>query len=300
MSVQPLSSTPERILQRLEWLVIRRLDGLLQGDYRTLFYGAGIDFSDLREYQPQDDIRHIDWNVTARTNSLHVRQYLEDREITAWFLLDVSPSMQFGSSGRPKQLLLIDFVGTMARLLTRGGNQVGAFIYDLQQLQTIPPLGGRKQVLRLIRDLLVDGPARPIQGTTDLRVMLNGALSTLKRRSLVFFVSDFISEPGWMKPLAALSRRHEIIPLRIWDRREVELPDAGLIYFEDAETGEQLMVDSSDPLLRRRFVIEGERRESALKQDLRQIGLDLFSISAQDDLVGEIVRLAATRKMRWR
>ncbi len=300
MSVQPLSSTPERILQRLEWLVIRRLDGLLQGDYRTLFYGAGIDFSDLREYQPQDDIRHIDWNVTARTNSLHVRQYLEDREITAWFLLDVSPSMQFGSSGRPKQLLLIDFVGTMARLLTRGGNQVGAFIYDLQQLQTIPPLGGRKQVLRLIRDLLVDGSARPIQRTTDLRVMLNGALSTLKRRSLVFFVSDFISEPGWMKPLAALSRRHEIIPLRIWDRREVELPDAGLIYFEDAETGEQLMVDSSDPLLRRRFVIEGERRESALKQDLRQIGLDLFSISAQDDLVGEIVRLAATRKMRRR
>ncbi len=300
MSVRPLSSTPERILQRLEWLVIRRLDGLLQGDYRTLFYGAGIDFSDLREYQPQDDIRHIDWNVTARMNSLHVRQYLEDREITAWFLLDVSPSMQFGSNGRPKELLLIDFVGTMARLLTRGGNRVGALIYDLERLQTIPPLGGRKQVLRLIRDLTADDPARPVHGTTDLSVMLNGALGTLKRRSLVFFVSDFISQPGWMKPLAALSRRHEIIPLRIWDRREVQLPDAGLIYFEDAETGEQLLVDSSDAVLRRRFMIEGERREAALKQALRKIGLDLFSISAQDDLVGAIIRLAATRKMRRR
>jgi uncharacterized protein (DUF58 family) len=149
-----ITPTPERILQRLDWQVIRRLDGLLQGDYRTLFFGAGIDFTDLREYQPQDDIRHIDWNVTARLNSPYVRKYVEDREITAWFLLDLSPSMGFGPAQRSKQLVLTDFVATMARLLTRNGNRVGAILFNNQIDRIIPPRGGRNQVLRMIRDLL--------------------------------------------------------------------------------------------------------------------------------------------------
>ncbi len=122
--------SPEQILQRLDWRVIRRLDGLLQGDYRTLFYGDGLDFADLREYQLEDDIRHIDWNVTARMNTLHVRQYVEDREITSWFLLDLSPSMGFGPVGRPKEAVLIDLVTTLSRLLTRNGNRVGAILYN--------------------------------------------------------------------------------------------------------------------------------------------------------------------------
>src|ERR671937_2310537 len=127
----PISAaTPERILQRLDWQVIRRLDGVLQGDYRSLFYGYGVDFADLREYQPEDDIRYIDWNVTARMDSPYVRQYVEDREITAWFLLDLSPSMDFGTLWSEKRSVLVDFVATLARLLTRHGNRVGAMFYD--------------------------------------------------------------------------------------------------------------------------------------------------------------------------
>src|SRR4051794_13199322 len=129
MNTATSAPAPERLLQRLDWKVIRRLDGLLQGDYRTLFYGYGVDFADLREYQPGDDVRYIDWNVTARMDSPYVRQYAEDREITAWFLLDLSPSMDFGTAQSPKRSVLIDFVATMARVLTRHGNRVGAMLY---------------------------------------------------------------------------------------------------------------------------------------------------------------------------
>src|SRR6187455_1861006 len=141
-------ATPESILQRLDWHVIRRLDGLLQGDYRTLFYGYGVDFADLREYQPEDDIRYIDWNVTARMDTPYVREYVEDREITAWFLLDLSPSVDFGTvdADRLKRSVLIDFVTTLARLLTRHGNKVGAVFYGTRVERTIPARGGRIQV----------------------------------------------------------------------------------------------------------------------------------------------------------
>src|SRR5512137_1734098 len=130
MNTSMFTPTPERILYRLDWQVIRRLDGLLQGDYRSLFYGYGVDFADLREYQPEDDIRYIDWNVTARMDSPYVRQYMEDREVTAWFLLDLSPSMDFGTGQAEKRAMMIDLVGTLARLLTRHGNRVGAIMYS--------------------------------------------------------------------------------------------------------------------------------------------------------------------------
>ena len=136
-------TVPEQILQRLDWKVIRRLDGLLQGDYRTLFYGGGLDFADLREYQIEDDIRHIDWNVTARMNELHVRQYVDERDITAWFLVDLSPSMAFGPEERLKQSVLIDLAATLARLLTRTGNRVGALLFNNDSIRTIPPRTGR-------------------------------------------------------------------------------------------------------------------------------------------------------------
>ena len=291
--------TPERILQRLDWQVIRRLDGLLQGDYRTLFYGDGLDFADLREYQLQDDIRHIDWNVTARMNSPYVRQYVEDREITAWFLLDLSPSMGFGPAERPKEMVLIDLVTTLARLLTRSGNRVGAILYNNRIERTIPPRGSRNQVLRLTRELLREADA-PSKTTTDLNVLLNAGLNTFKRRSLVFVISDFISEPGWQRPLSLLNRRHELIGIRLWDPREVELPSAGVIVVEDAETGEQLFVDTSNPEFRRRFLEAAERREGALKENLKRAGADLFAISTEEDLTGAIVRMAALRKKRRR
>src|SRR5258706_10793734 len=158
MNMPTSAPTPERILQRLDWQVIRRLDGLLQGDYRSLFYGYGLDFADLREYQPEDDVRYIDWNVTARMDTPYVRQYVEDREISAWFLLDLSPSVDFGTLVRQKRAVLIDLVTTMARLLTRHGNRVGAILYGSHVERTIPARGGRIQVLRLANDLLKHPP----------------------------------------------------------------------------------------------------------------------------------------------
>jgi uncharacterized protein (DUF58 family) len=272
---------------------------MLQGDYRSLLYGYGLDFADLREYHPPDDIRHIDWNVTARMNSPYVRQYVEDREITAWFLLDLSPSMGFGPAERPKAQVLIDLVVTLARLLAQNGNRVGAILYNNRIERIIPPRTGRNQVLRLTRDLLKE-TGRPVGTTTDLRVLLHAGLNTLKRRSLLFLVSDFISRPGWEKPLALLNRRHELIGVRLWDPREVQLPDAGLIVVEDAETGEQLYVDTGDPAFRRRFFEAAERRETALRASLKRAGVDLFGLSTEEELAQAVVRMAHLRKRRRR
>lgn len=294
-----LNALPERILQRLEWQVIRKLDGLLQGNYHTLFYGPGLDFADLREYQPDDDIRYIDWNVTARLNQPYVRQYYEEREITAWFLLDLSPSMQFGRPAKTKLHVLIDLVGALARLLTRSGNRVGAMLYDRSAGRTIPPNSGQKQVLRLIHELgrMQDSQA---SGETDLKVLLEAGHNTFKRRSLVFLISDFFSLPGWERPLALLNRRHDLVAIRLWDRYEDELPAAGMLYVEDAETGEQLYIDSADPIFHRRLGEAVKRRETALQASLRRAGVDLYSVSTEEDLVRALVRMAGLRKRRRR
>ena len=291
------AATPEKILLRLDWNVIRRLDGLLQGDYRTLFYGFGVDFADLREYQPQDDIRYIDWNVTARMDTPYVRQYVEDREITAWFLLDLSPSVDFGAvqTQNEKRTMLVDFVTVIARLLTRHGNRIGAIMFGDKIQHTIPARGGRLQVLRLINDLLRQ-PRLPRASLTNLKEVLGGALNSIKRRSLIFIISDFISEPGWEKPLSLLNQRHEVLAIRLWDPREVELPDLGMVVMEDAETGEQLFVDTHDPKFRKRFFEAAQRREEALSNTFKRAGVDVLSLSTDEDLVRAIVRFAKQRK----
>lgn len=297
MSTPTSALTPERILLRLDWQVIRRLDGLLQGDYRSLFYGYGVDFADLREYQPEDDIRYIDWNVTARMDTPYVRQYAEDREITAWFLLDLSPSMDFGTVRSPKRTVLIDFVTTLARLLTRHGNRVGAVFYGNRVERTIPARGGRVQVLRLVNDLLKQPPL-PKAPFTDLAPLLAAGLHSIKRRSLIFIISDFISVPGWERPLTLLNQRHEVLAIRLWDPREVELPDVGPIIMEDAETGEQVYVDTHDKTFRRRFQEAARRREAALSEAFKRSGVDALSLSTEEDLVRAIVRFATLRQQR--
>ena len=295
------TSAPERLLQRLDWQVIRRLDGQLQGDYRTLFRGNGVDFADLREYQYGDDVRSIDWNVTARMDTPYVREYVEDREITAWFLLDLSPSVDFGTvdAERLKRSVLIDFVTTLARLLTRHGNRVGAVFYGSRVERTIPARGGRIQVLRLVNDLLAQ-PRLPRAPATDLAPLLEAGQRSIKGRSLVFVISDFISAPGWERSLNVLSRRHEVLAVRLFDRREVELPDVGPLVMEDAETGEQLYVNTSDRGFRRRFQAAAEQREATLRDAFRRSGVDAVSLATDDDLVRAIVRMAALRRERRR
>ena len=282
-------------MRRLDWRVIRRLDGILQGDYRGLFYGAGLDFADLREYQPGDDVRKIDWNVTARMNAPYVRQYIEDRELTAWFLLDLSPSMAFGAPERHKESVMVDFMATLASLLTRNGNRVGATFYSDRVERTVPPRGGRTQVLRLINDVLNLEPSRG-GSMTDLSPLLESALGMIKRRSLIFLVSDFISVQGWTRPMSLLSRRHDLVPVRVWDPREVELPDVGVVLVEDSETGEQLSVDTRDKKFRQRFIEAARRRDATLTQAFRRAGTAALSLSTEEDLVSAILRFASLRK----
>ena len=291
-------TTPESVLRRLEWQVIRRLDGRLQGDYRTLFRGIGIDFADLRDYEPGDDVRHIDWNVTARMDTPYVRTYLEDRELTAWLLLDRSPSMGFGPTERSKDQVLIELATTIARLLTRSGNRVGAILYNNAVERMIPPRTGRNQVLGLTHDLL--RPAVATGTATDLTGLVSAAASTIKRRSVVVIISDFISVPGWERPLSLLGRRHELVAIRLFDPRELELPDAGLIVVEDAETGELLSVDTSDPAFRLRFRAVAEARQHELQAAARRAGVDLHEVSTEDDLVRALLRIVELRRRRRR
>ena len=297
MSPSVRTRNPERLLERLDWTVIRRLDGLLQGDYRTLFRGFGLDLADLREYQYHDDVRYIDWNVTARLSTPYVREYHEDREVTAWFLLDLSPSVDFGSESVKKQSVSIDFVTVLARLLTRHGNRVGAMFYGEKVDAVIPARSGRRHVLHIVNRMLTRPPL-PRSTETNLQDFLQAGTDVIKRRSLVFVVSDFISAPGWGKPLAMLARRHEVIAVRLYDPIEMELPDLGMFTIQDAETGEQLFVDSHDRGFRKRFAAIAEQREKELRSALAQAGVDALELSTDDDLVDTILRFADLRKRR--
>jgi uncharacterized protein (DUF58 family) len=285
------------MLLRLEWTVIRRLDGALHGDHRTLFRGFGLDLADLREYQYHDDVRHIDWNVTARLQTPYVREFNEDREVTAWFLLDLSPSMDFGSRRARKRSVATDLVGVLARLLTRHGNRVGALCYGDRLDAIIPARGGRRHVLHLLQRLL-SRPEPSRSSPTDLGAFLQSAFQVIPRRSLVFLVSDFISAPGWSAPLARLVQRHEVLAVRLYDPLETTLPDFGMLVVQDAESGEQVLVDTHDGGFRRRFAAAAERRERALRAALAEAGVDTLELSTEDDLVDTILRFADLRKRR--
>ncbi|MDP9916325.1 uncharacterized protein (DUF58 family) [Variovorax boronicumulans] len=294
----------ERALRRLEWTVIRRLDGLLQGDYRTLMRGTGLDLADLREYQHHDDVRHIDWNVTARLQTPHVRVFTEDREMAAWFVLDLSRSVDFGSGLKAKREISAGFVGVLARLLTRHGNRVGALVYGRDLEAVIPPRTGRRHVLHLLHAMekrANQAEAAPTQkGMTRLADLLTSAAALMPRRSTVFVVSDFLSEPGWERPLGQLVQRHEVIAVRLFDPLELELPDLGLVPLRDAETGEQLWVDTHDAGFRKRFARLSAERETTLRESLARAGVDALELSTNDDLVEAIVRFADLRKRRVR
>jgi len=310
----PVPAT-DQMLRRLEWQVIKRLDGLLQGDYRTLWRGGGIDLADLREYQHHDDVRHIDWNVTARLQTPYVRQFLEDRELTAWFVLDLSGSVDFGSGDVTKLAVSTGFVATLARVLTRHGNRVGALLYGTQVEAVLPPRSSRVHVLELLQRMRAPRPApavtkavkkKPGKATaaaaqgTSLAHMLQAAAGVMKRRALVFVVSDFISQPGWQDALKRLAQHHEVVAVRLWDPLEMALPDVGMVTVQDAETGEQLFIDASDPSFRERYANIAQREEQALMQDLGSSGADVLELATDDDLLEALMRFADLRRQRAR
>jgi uncharacterized protein (DUF58 family) len=292
MSTQ--TSTSESILRRLEWTVIRRLDGLLFGDYRSLFRGFGVDLADLREYAWQDDVRHIDWNVSARMDTPYVRVYNEERDVSAWFLMDLSPSVDFGS-GSHKAGVATELVAVLARLLSRHGNRVGALLYGSKVDTIITAKSGRTQVLHLLHRIL-HRPPKTVSSPTRLQDLLRTASETIKRRSLVFVVSDFISEPGWERDLARLALRHEVVAIRLYDQLEMSLPDLGLLVVQDAETGEQLFVDTHDRAFRSRFAAAAARREAALREAFSDAGVDALELATDDDVLDAILRFADLRK----
>lgn len=287
----------EALLHRLEWTVIRRLDGLLQGDCRTLLRGFGIDFADLREYLPGDDVRHIDWNVTARLQTPHVREFQEDREVSAWFLLDLSGSVDFGSAGVHKRALLTEFTAVMARLLGRHGNRVGAVLYGGATgalVPVVPARSGRRHLLHLL-DRMNATPAAA-RGETQLRDLLERARAVVGRRSALFVVSDFISAPGWEGPLGMLAQRHEVVAVRLVDPLEMALPDLGLVVLQDAETGEQMFVDTHDLAFRKRFAAAAEAREAGLRLAFARAGVDCLALATDARLDLALLQFARQRR----
>ena len=346
----------ERLLLRLEWQVLRRLDGRIEGGYRTAHRGGGTDLAGLRDYAEGDDARHIDWNVTARLNEPQLRVFNEDRELTVWLVLDRSASMTVGAPGRGKHEVLTELALVLARLFTRGGNRVGAVLYDTGlyrtrssgaglsgtgpartgAVRTVPPGTGRTQVLRIGAELartagggqqagagrggLLRGLRRGNGGggsgrngngrggnghrgnehgaTTDLAAMLDAVAKLARRRALIVVISDFIGEGDWERSLLRLGPRHEVVVLRVTDAADEELPDAGLVVVEDAETGEQLLVDSGDPLLRARLRTAVAEREARLAEGTRRAGVPVHRIDTTADLASVLVEVVASTQRR--
>ena len=309
----PMRTAPDRLLVRLEWLVIRRLDGHLAGGYRTAHRGAGTNLVGLREYTEGDDARHIDWNVTARLNEPQLRVFTEDRELTVWLVLDRSASMTVGLPGRGKDDVLSELALVLARLFGRGGNRVGALLYDTGAVRTVPPGSGRRHALRIGAELArtaeagrrgagQNGAGRngagQYGGTTDLAAMLDAVAKLARRRALIVVISDFIGDGDWGRSLLRLVPRHEVVALRVVDAADDELPNVGLVVVEDAETGEQLVIDSGDPLLRARLRAGVEERDARLDAGMRRAGVPIHRIGTDADLATALIEVVASTKRR--
>ncbi len=292
--------TPERILRRLEFKIVRRLDGFLFGDYSGVFYGPSLDLAEVRAYQPGDEVRRIDWNVTARMNEIFVRQYREEKELTAWLLVDLSPSMDFGTVQRFKRQLAIDFAGVAAYIVTRHGDKVGAIGFPARAGQVfVPPRTGRNQALRVVHALASEPPAAG-GGRTDLSSVLHQLRRVLRRRSLIFLISDFHSPGGWEARLAELGRRHDVIAVQVEDPRERELPDVGGVYFQDPETGQQVWVDTADRNVRNRYRELVAARDAELAVMARRAAVDMLRLSTAVSLVDPLVKFVTfRRRRRW-
>ena len=327
-SLHPARGVPEPLLLRLEWRVLRRLDGQLAGGYRTTHRGIGTDLAGLRGYVEGDDARHIDWNATARLDEPQLRVFNEDRELTVWLVLDRSASMTAGPPGRAKHEVLTELALVLARMFSRGGNRVGALLYDTapagpqppgteppgtRAVRLVPPGTGRGHVLRIGTELArapgppaPDGARRPHAhrndarhgATTDLAAMLDAAARLARRRALIIVISDFIGAGDWERSLLRLAARHEVVALRVTDAVDDELPDAGLIVIEDAETGEQLVIDSGDPLLRARLGAGVAERDARLATGMRRAGVPLHRVGTTADLATALVEVVLSTRRR--
>jgi uncharacterized protein (DUF58 family) len=295
-----LRPTPEELLRKLEFTVLKRLDGFLFGDYSGVFYGPSLDLAEVRPYQPGDEVRRIDWNVTARQGELHVRQYREEREVTAWVIVDANSSMHFGTRRVTKYALGIEFAALAARIITRHGDKIGALAVSHAGLKPIPAASGRSQALRMLNELwkLQDQPLAPPK-PHHLGEALEMAAKTLRRRALVFVVSDFLESPEYWQPmLTRLGLKHDVVCVRALDPVERELPQVGGARFRDPASGQEIWVDTADRNVRSEHAQMVKEREQRIQKAFRRSAVDHFELVTAHDILQPMLKFCLRRKGR--
>jgi uncharacterized protein (DUF58 family) len=285
------------VLRRLELSVTRRLDGILQGDYRGLVPGHGSELGETREYQPGDDVRRIDWNVTARTRSPHVRETIADRELETWVLADVTASLGFGTADCEKRDLAMAAAATVGFLTSRSGNRIGAITMGGDGLITVPARSGRVNLQALLHQVLAAAKAEST-GSADLAAAIRRLGAIAQRRGLVVVVSDFLDRSDWARPLRAMGARHEVLAVEVIDPRELELPDVGLIDLEDPETGARFEVQTASPRIRARYAERAAAQRADIAQRIGSAGADHLVLRTDRDWLVDIVRFVSFRRER--
>ncbi len=292
--------TPEEVtheVRRLEITTRHLVRDIMAGEYSSAFRGRGVEFAEVREYQPGDDIRTIDWNVTARLGSAYVKRYLEERELTVLFLADLSASGSFGSRQRTKRELAVEVAAVLALAAARNNDRVGAVFATDRVEHYVAPRKGRRQALRVISDLLSHRPAHP---GTDLGAALAYIEPVLRRRAVVFILSDFMAA-GYGPALTRLARRHDVIGIEVTDPRERELPDVGLVTLWDPESGDWRIADTGDQALRREFRARAEAWEAEVGRSFSESGADLLRLDTGEPYADALIAFFRRReRMLWR
>jgi uncharacterized protein (DUF58 family) len=284
-----------QLLRRLSWPALRRLGIHLGGAEQSVVRGPGIEYTDAREYTPGDDSRLIDWNLTARSDRPFVKDSFPERALDAWLVLDVSPSMAWGTARCLKGRLVTEMAVAAGELLARSGNRVGVILFGAGEPSIVPPRAGRTHRMRMLAHLEA-ATADAGAGPTDLGAALERVERVARRRALVVLVTDFLTADGWERPLARMSLRHEIVAVRVTDPRESEIPNIGIVTFEDPETGRQLTVDTTSKRLRARFEEAAAEQREEIEETLRRCRVDVLPISTAEELMPRLARFLATRR----
>jgi uncharacterized protein (DUF58 family) len=264
---------------------------LFSGGYHSAFKGRGMSFSEVRMYQFGDDVRNIDWNVTARTGEPHIKIFEEERELTVMLMVDTSSSSFFGTQGTTRQEVLTEICAVLAFSAIANNDKVGLILFSDQIDLFIPPKKGRQHILRIIRELVA---VRPSDRKTDLSGAIQYVQHMMKKRCVVFILSDFIA-PDFGASLRVLSKRHDVVGIHSWDVRERELPDVGLLKLQDAETGQSSWVDTTDPDFRRAYTAQFDRGLDKIKQEFTSAGADFLSLNSSDAYARSLLRFFEQR-----
>ena len=283
-----------RKIRRIEIRTSRLVNDVLAGEYHSVFKGRGMEFEEVREYQMGDDVRSIDWNVTARMSHPYVKRYREERELTVMLAVDVSSSGAFGTADQMKADLGVELSAVLAFSAIKNNDRVGLVEFTDRIEKFIPPKKGKKHVLRLIRELLDE---RPEGGRTDLRLALEFLGRVLVRKSVVFVISDFLGE-DYEDPLKILNQKHDLITISIIDPRELELPPVGFLELQDAETGEVVIIDTYDAALRERFAQRNARMQGNLERDFRRLQVDHIPLRTDQPYMDPLVQFFEKRASR--